>query len=144
MTKISSAASDRDENEKLETIRKWLSHDPLFVAYDEIVRRRLDGVALRGSANQNTSSDMDVGASRGGRSSVLTPPTQKARIVKACFEYLKDSRNRPVTTRHLVGVLNSQDIQILGRNPGTTLDAILHNNPAFELVDRKKGNYSPT
>jgi hypothetical protein len=48
------------------------------------------------------------------------------------------TKNRPIKMRDLLAAVQRHGILVPGKNPGTTLGAILIRRPEFEIVDREQ------
>jgi hypothetical protein len=119
-----------------EKVRRKLSHLPEFVLY-ELLTTMLTSARDESARNGRDTHGMEIAAEPSTRSYFLTSPDQKEKLIGACEDYFRLAENSPTTMRRLAVFVQEQGIEIPGKNPGTTLGAILAHHPVFEICDKQ-------
>lgn len=122
-----------------ENVRRKLSKVSAFQIY-EMLTAMLEQ-AHRGNDFKITQfpQQINVPPAPPDRPYLLTTPDQKKRIAGTAEDYFRIAANAPTTIRHLLTFLHDQGIEIPGKNPGTTLGAIISHNSTFEHCDKRQG-----
>jgi hypothetical protein len=71
-----------------------------------------------------------------GRKDVKSSPEERNHIVESAKKHQLANRNKPITIRDLLAALQKRGVDVRGKNPGTTLAAVLSRRPDFEMVDK--------
>jgi hypothetical protein len=71
------------------------------------------------------------------RKDVKSSPEERDHITRNAVQHQVANRNDPITVRGLVAALKVRGVMVGGKNPGTTLGAILRRRPEFEIVDKE-------
>jgi hypothetical protein len=71
------------------------------------------------------------------RKDVKSSPEEREHITRNAVQHQVANRNDPITMRGLLAALKLRGVMVGGRNPGTTLGAILRRRPEFEMFDKE-------